>query len=123
MDARQETTTLIAADKVAGTPVYNIQGESIGEIDDVMIDKVSGKVAYAVMSFGGFLGMGENYHPLPWSILKYDPARGGYVVDVANDVLRGSPAYGVDSDPLGDRTYDEKIYGYYGVPPYWSGIV
>ena len=70
--ATDETGSLIAASKVNGTHVYNGQGESLGSIYDVMIDKRSGKVAYAVMSFGGFLGMGEDYHPLPWSVLTYD---------------------------------------------------
>ena len=65
MEHQTETTTLIAADKVAGTTVYNAAGDTLGEIHDVMIDKASGKVAYAVMSFGGFLGIGEEYHPLP----------------------------------------------------------
>ena len=75
-----ETTSLISAGKVQGTNVYNTQGDSLGEVYDVMIDKMSGKVAYAVMSFGGFLGMGNRYHPLPWSTLKYDTRQGGYVV-------------------------------------------
>ena len=75
-----ETTSLISAGKVQGTNVYNTQGDLLGEVYDVMIDKMSGKVAYAVVSFGGFLGMGNRYHPLPWSTLKYDLRQGGYVV-------------------------------------------
>jgi sporulation protein YlmC with PRC-barrel domain len=72
-----ETGNLIASSKVQGTAVYNTAGESLGEIDDLMIDKSTGKVAYAIMSFGGFLGiMGNKYHPLPWSVLKYDTGRG-----------------------------------------------
>src|SRR5262245_33318692 len=70
--AEDETRSLIAASKVEGTNVYNRRGESLGSIYDVMIDKRSGNVAYAVMSFGGFLGMGERYHPLPWAVLDYD---------------------------------------------------
>jgi sporulation protein YlmC with PRC-barrel domain len=122
MDAQQETSSLIAAEKVSGTTVYNTTGEDIGEIYDVMIDKASGKVAYAIMSFGGFLGIGEKYHPLPWSMLKYDTQRGGYVVDVSTDLLQGAPAYAQGADPWGKRSYEEKIYGYYGVPPYWIGM-
>ena len=72
MEAVQETGNLIASDKVQGTNVYNAAGDNLGAIHDVMIDKQSGKVAYAIMSFGGFLGMGNQYHPLPWSVLKYD---------------------------------------------------
>ena len=80
MEAVQETGNLIASDKVQGTNVYNAAGDNLGAIHDVMIDKPSGKVAYAIMSFGGFLGMGNQYHPLPWSVLKYDTNLGGYVV-------------------------------------------
>ena len=77
-----ETVSLISASKVTGTNVYNRQGEKLGSVYDVMLDKVSGRVAYAIMSFGGFLGMGENYHPLPWRALTYDTRQDGYVVDI-----------------------------------------
>jgi sporulation protein YlmC with PRC-barrel domain len=121
MEHRDETTNLISSEKVSGTNVYNTAGESIGEIHDVMIDKLSGKVAYAVMSFGGFLGMGEKYHPLPWSLLKYNPAQGGYVVNLSKSQLEGAPAYAEDTDPnWGDRAYETKVHDYYGVPPYWG---
>ena len=69
---------LIAAERVNGTNVYNLKGEKLGHVEDIMIDKVTGKAIYAVMSFGGFLGMGEKQHPLPWSTLKYDQQQGGY---------------------------------------------
>ena len=70
--------SLIPAEKVIGTDVYNMDGEHLGTVDDVMIDKISGKAIYAVMSFGGFLGIGEKQHPLPWSALTYDKGKGGY---------------------------------------------
>jgi hypothetical protein len=85
-----------------------------------MIDKPSGKVAYAIMSFGGFLGMGNQYHPLPWSVLKYDTNRGGYVVRLDKQKLERAPAYDVGEDPnWDDRGYETKIHNYYGVGPYW----
>jgi sporulation protein YlmC with PRC-barrel domain len=71
---KRETSNLIGSDKVEGTPVYRSNGERVGQIDRVMIDKLSGKVAYAVMSFGGFLGIGEDYYPLPWALLTFNPA-------------------------------------------------
>ena len=80
--ATDETSTLISSDKVEGTAVYNRAGEKLGSIHTLMIDKRSGKVAYAVMSFGGFLGIGDRYHPLPWSVLDYETSQGGYVVDL-----------------------------------------
>ena len=96
-------------------------GDSLGAIHDVMIDKPSGKVAYAIMSFGGFLGMGNQYHPLPWSVLKYDTNLGGYVVNLDKRQLEGGPAYDVGDEPAwGDRAYERKIHDYYGVGPYWT---
>ena len=70
--ATDETNRLISSDKVEGTPVYNPKGERLGKVHHLMIDKYTGQVAYAVMSFGGFLGIGEKYHPLPWKMLNYD---------------------------------------------------
>jgi len=77
-----ESGHLIAASKVNGTHVYNRTGDHLGSVYDVMIDKITGRVAYAVMSFGGFLGIGESYHPLPWKMLTYDTSLAGYVVDI-----------------------------------------
>ena len=73
---KRETLNLIGSDKVERTPVYRTNGDRVGQIERVMIDKFSGKVAYAVMSFGGFLGTGEDYYPLPWSVLTYNPTLG-----------------------------------------------
>jgi len=115
--ARDETSDLIAASKVEGTSVYNRQGESLGSVYDVMIDKRSGKVEYAVMSFGGFLGMGQSYHPLPWQVLEYDERQGGYVVDLDKDRLQNAPSYGADDAPdWADRDYGRQIDDYYGIP-------
>jgi len=122
--ATDETGSLIAASKVEGTRVYNRRGENLGSIYDVMIDKVSGQVAYAVMSFGGFLGMGESYHPLPWKVLTYDTAQGGYVVDLDKERLQGAPRYTNDQLPnWSDRGYLRGIDDYYGVPPYGGGLL
>jgi hypothetical protein len=123
MEHHEETTTLISGEKVSGTNVYNTAGESLGDVHDVMIDKVSGRVAYAVMSFGGFLGIGESYHPLPWSALTYDIDKGGYVVNLSRDQLEGAPTYSSDSEPSWDRPYEQGIHDYYGIDPYWGGIL
>ncbi|MFT0892455.1 PRC-barrel domain-containing protein [Pseudochelatococcus sp. G4_1912] len=118
---RLDTTgTLIGADKVAGTTVYNAEGENLGSIHDLMIDKQTGRVAYAVMSFGGFLGMGSDYHPLPWSTLTYDTNMGGYVVHLTREQLEGGPTFSEDEDPhWGDRDYEKRVHDYYGSGPYW----
>jgi sporulation protein YlmC with PRC-barrel domain len=110
-----ETSTLIAASKVNGTSVQNRTGESLGSIYDVMIDKQTGRVSYAIMSFGGFLGMGESYHPLPWHVLQYDSATGSYIVDIAKDKLEGGPSYAPSASP--DWTtgrYGKEVDTYYG---------
>ncbi len=118
--ATDETDRLISADKVEGTAVYNRQGDRLGTIYTVMIDKFTGKVAYAVMSFGGFLGIGDRYHPMPWSVLDYDTRQGGYVVDMSKEQLEGAPSYAASETPRwGDRVWGQSIYDYYRVPPYW----
>jgi hypothetical protein len=113
---RDETNRLIASNKVEGTAVYNRQGEKLGTVDNFMVDKRSGKVEYAIMSFGGFLGMGDSYHPLPWSVLTYDTNQGGYVVDLDKRVLQEGPSYKPGSEPRYDRAYGRQVYGYYRVP-------
>ncbi|MEX6632732.1 PRC-barrel domain-containing protein [Hyphococcus lacteus] len=118
--ARDETASLISADKVEGTDVFNNDGEKLGSVQDVMLDKRQGNVAFAVMAFGGFLGMGEKHHPLPWDTLNYDDERDGYVVNLSKEKLEGAPTIERnETNRLYDRSYGEKIYGYYGVPPYW----
>ena len=117
---RRETFDLISADKVEGTAVYNRAGEKLGTVGKIMIDKISGRVAYAVMSFGGFLGMGESYHPLPWNVLDYDTKMGGYVVDLDPEVLKGAPTFGRgETVDWRDEAWNRRLYEYYGVPPYW----
>jgi uncharacterized protein YrrD len=113
------TGTLIAADKVNGTTVYNPAGETLGSIDDIMIDKVSGRAIYAVMSFGGFLGIGEKFHPLPWATLKYDAQKGGYVVNLDKAVLEGAPSYDSGSAFTWTPDYGREVDSYYNVPSYW----
>lgn len=110
---RDESQDLISAQKVRGTTVYDASGERIGTIDDVMLTKRGGDVAYAVMSFGGFLGIGEKYHPLPWDTLEYDTSLGGYRVGATGESFRDAPSYSRDemdrSDwaDATDRYYDD----------------
>jgi sporulation protein YlmC with PRC-barrel domain len=111
----RETGQLISADKVTGTTVYNAAGDNLGSIHDLMIDKHSGRVAYAVMSFGGFLGIGEKYHPLPWKTLTYDEDKGGYNIDLTSDQLRAAPSYSTDElQGFGGSADDERVDSYYG---------
>ncbi len=119
--ATDETSDLISSEKVEGTAVYNRQGEKLGTIHSMMIDKISGRVGYAVMSFGGFLGMGDRYHPLPWDVLTYDTGQGGYVIDLDRGVLEGAPSYGATETPnWSDRGWGQQLSDYYGTRPYWE---
>jgi hypothetical protein len=112
-----ETGRLISSEKVDGTAVYNLQGQRLGSIHHLMIDKFSGHVEYAVMSFGGFLGIGESYHPLPWRTLTYSTNLGGYRVDLDRARLERSPRYTMSDPPdWSDRDYREKIDDYW-IPP------
>lgn len=111
----EETAELIASDKVEGTAVYDGHGEKIGTIQNFMVDKRSGQVVYAVMSFGGFLGMGEKHHPLPWKVLRYDEKLGGYSVGLDMDKIKHGPSYDRGQDPTYDRAYYGAVYGYYGI--------
>ena len=113
--ARDETHDLISSEKVDGTVVYNPEGERLGTIHHFMVGKRDGRVRYAVLSFGGLFGMGERFHPLPWDVLTYDTDKGGYVVDLDKDRLKGAPSYERGSDPSYDRQFGERVYGYYGV--------
>ena len=113
--ARDSHTDLIGSDRVEGTAVYATDGEKIGHIKKVMLGKRSGRVEFAVMSFGGFLGIGEEQHPLPWEALDYDEKVGGYVVNIDKDRLREAPRYSEREEPTYNRDYGEKVYAYYGV--------
>jgi sporulation protein YlmC with PRC-barrel domain len=104
---------LIAASKVNGTTVYNTAGERLGSVYDVMLDKISGRAEYAILSFGGFLGIGEKYHPLPWDQLKYDILRSGYVVSLDRSRLDSAPAYSASEVGAWDDTRGRNVDTYY----------
>ncbi len=115
----RETATLIGSDKVEGTAVYRSNGDKVGSIERVMIDKKSGKVAYAVLSFGGFLGIGEDHYPLPWPMLTFNERLGGYEVNVTEQQLKGAPRYGrSESWDWNDAARGRGVYDYYRIPPY-----
>ena len=116
--ATDETDRLIASNKVEGTAVYNREGERLGSVYNFMVDKRSGQVEYAVMSFGGFLGIGDSYHPLPWKSLNYDTSMGGYVVDLDKNRLQSAPSYASSELPdWSDPSYSRRIDDYYGPFP------
>lgn len=110
---RDETDQLIASNKVEGTAVYDRNGEKIGTVYNFMVGKRSGRVSYAVVSFGGFLGFGGGYHPLPWNALTYDEDQGGYVVNIDKDRLREAPKHQEDEDPFSNPAYGRQVTEYW----------
>lgn len=113
-------TEAIPASRVIGTNVYNAAGESIGSIEDVMLGKTSNDIMFAVVGFGGFLGIGEKYHAVPWSTLDYDTRLGGYVVPFSTDQLKAAPAYSVKELTEDDgRVARDASFAHYQVEPYW----
>ncbi len=109
---------LILASRVNGTPVFNKEGDRIGHVDDLSIERATGRIIYAIMSFGGFLGIGEKFHPIPWSLLDFDVEHDGYVVSLDRRVLEEAPHYGreelVELGGASLRAYDQRIFEYYG---------
>jgi len=113
----QPTSPLITSDRVNGTPVFGAESRQIGLIDHLVIEKVSGRIAYAVMAFGGFLRLGEDHYPIPWAALKYDPSLGGYVTGITEDQLRGAPR--AEEGWAADRRWEEAAHAHFGLPFYW----
>ena len=112
-----ETGNLIGSDRVEGTNVYGANREKIGSIDRLMIEKKSGKVSYAVLSFGGFLGIGDDHYPLPWGALEYDTSLGGYRTNITEQQIRGAPKYAARDDwNWGDTTRNRTVNDYYDIP-------
>jgi hypothetical protein len=116
----RETASLIGSDKVEGTSVYGADEQKVGEIERVMIEKVGGKVAFAVLSFGGFLGIGEDYYPVPWSILTYDTRLGGYRTNLTTEQLDRAPKYSESTGWNWNRENEQRVFTYYRTRPYWE---
>lgn len=113
---------LMGANTLDGNEVYNRQNEDLGDIKEIMLDMHSGKVGYAVLSFGGFLGMGEKLFAVPWNALKLDTENKRFVLDVAKDKLKDAPGFDHDDWPdMADQTWAKEIHSYYGTKPYSDG--
>jgi hypothetical protein len=118
MGVAQQGGNLISSENVEGTAVYDSSGNKIGQIDHLMIDKVSGVIRYAIMTFGGFLGIGEGEYPLLWKAFKYDTNLGGYVTDVTGEQLENAPEYSEQS--WTDRDWEARLHQHFGSRPYWE---
>ena len=110
----------IASSRVEGTNVYSRDGEKMGSVNDLLIEKRGGQVTDAILSVGGFLGMGSERHSLPWSKLNYDTELGGYRLDVTQDQLKKAPRFAENEmNRAHDREYQTQVYDYWQVAPYW----
>ncbi|MCZ8133370.1 MAG: PRC-barrel domain-containing protein [Steroidobacteraceae bacterium] len=113
-------TNAIRAGKAIGTKVYDRSGDKLGEVVDIVLEKTSNNILFAVISFGGVLGLGEKYHPVPWSVLDYDKERGGYVVPFTREQLKAAPADSLEALTKDDgRAFRDRAFSHYGARPYW----
>jgi sporulation protein YlmC with PRC-barrel domain len=120
-DPERKYRKVLAASTLAGDAVKNSAGEDLGKIDEIMIDIPTGRVAYAVLSFGGFLRMGNRLFAVPWDVLTVDEDRKHFILDVDKGHLENAPGFDKDNWPdMADRSFGTKIYGYYGRTPYWE---
>jgi sporulation protein YlmC with PRC-barrel domain len=111
--------SLIASDRVEGTEVRRSDGKKVGTIQRLMIDKLSGEVAYAVLNFGGFFGMGEKHLPVVWERMKFNSSLDAYEINMTEDELSRAPSYAADKEfDWGDRKQEQEIRDYYNVPRY-----
>lgn len=114
-------TSAIRVSKVLGTKVQSPTGQKIGKVEDVILDKESNHIMFAVLSFGGFIGVGEKYHPVPWSALDYDATQNAYVVGYTKEQLEGAPVGSVEELTRDDGlNFRERTYEYYKADPYWE---
>ena len=119
-DATETSTALIAASKIIGTNVYSPEGDKLGSVDDVMLDKTTGRAIYAIMSFGAILGLGGHQHPLPWSILRYDRKLEGYVVNMSKEHLQKVPPYDRAKPAEWTPDYGRKNATSHNTPHYFA---
>jgi len=113
---------IVKANKeVVGRKVINTQGESLGKVEEVMLDSAPGRIAYAVLSFGGFLGMGDKLFAVPWNALHYDPQQEAFVLHADKRFLENAPRFDKENWPdMSDTTWRSSVYSYYSAKPYWE---
>lgn len=121
MDSEYTTPEVLSAGSINGTPVENASGEDLGKIEELMIDLKSGRVTYAVLSFGGFLGMGNKLFALPFEALRFDTVEEKVILDVDKEILQNAPGFDKDNWPdTTEHAWLVDVYDYYGYRPYWS---
>jgi sporulation protein YlmC with PRC-barrel domain len=112
---------VLSASTLKGDKVVNLQGEDLGNIEDLMIDLERGRIAYAVLSFGGFLGMGDKLFAIPWEALTVDTSEKRLVLNADKELLKRAPGFDKNRWPdMADPTWGKELYSYYGYKPYWD---
>jgi sporulation protein YlmC with PRC-barrel domain len=112
---------VLAADTLTGDKVVNLQNEDLGKIEHLMIDLGTGRIAYAVLSFGGFLGMGDKLFAIPWSALTVDTLEKRFILQVDKELLKRAPGFDKEQWPnMADRAWGTQVFKYYGAKPYWD---
>lgn len=118
---KASTHHVLSATTLIGDDVRNLQDESLGKIEEIMLDVEGGRIAYAVLSFGGVFGMGDKLFAVPWAALAIDPAEKTFVLDVDKDRLESAPGFDKDAWPSNaDRSFLDEVYAYYAVEPYYK---
>jgi sporulation protein YlmC with PRC-barrel domain len=116
----RQTSSLITSDRVEGMPVYDARGKRIGKVERLMIDKLTGRIAYAILSFGGFLGIGADHYPIPWSMLTYNEKPDGFQLDITEEQLKNAPKIEQgESWEQANRARNQDVYDYWEVRYYW----
>ena len=111
----------VKASSIIGTDVVNPKGDNLGDVKEVVIDPRTGKIAYTVVSFGGFLGMGEKLFAIPFNAFQYDINKSNYVLDVSKERLQAAPGFDADHWPsMAEEKWNRDVYKYYGHSPYWE---
>ena len=120
--AKDERADIYRVTKLIGADVENPQGEKLGDIRDIVLDPVTGRIRYAVLGSGGFLGLGEKYFAIPWTALTSKAGeKGDFILNVDKEKLKNAPGFDKDHWPnMADRSWAEQVYAYYGVKPYWE---
>lgn len=119
--ATTATRSTLSATTLIGDDIRNREGETVGTLKEIMLDHESGRIAYAVLSVGGFLGMGERLFAVPWNSLDLDASNHALIFDVDKDRLSKAPGFDPDNWPdMSDRTWGEEVHEFYGTQPYWS---
>ena len=117
----EQESRVLAADTLVGDKVVNLQREDLGTVEHLMIDLDTGRIAYAVLSFGGFLGMGDKFFAIPWGALAVDKIEKRFILNVDKERLKLAPGFDKEHWPnMGDRTWGSQVYTYYGAKPYWD---